>query len=186
MSSTLTRDALFRRSSTAIMGCVTSKFPSFLAKWLRSPCWCGPVSCGRLGTGSSGQVKLASLETSQREQVEREAEIYQRLVIGAQGTALERRYEQAAAELGVSPRTVRRRVDLWESQGPAGLVDDRRIAARPAGQFAVWDEACVEVLESMTYRSNPPTRQVIRLAGEECARRDPDARIPSASTATAG
>jgi hypothetical protein len=144
------------------------------------------VSCGRLGTGSSGQVKLASLETSQREQVEREAEIYQRLVIGAQGTALERRYEQAAAELGVSPRTVRRRVDLLESQGPAGLVDDRRIAARPAGQFAVWDEACVEVLESMTYRSNPPTRQVIRLAGEECARRDPDARIPSASTATAG
>ena len=113
------------------MGCVTSKFPSFLAKWLRSPCWCGPVSCGRLGTGSSGQVKLASLE---------------------------RRYEQAAAELGVSPRTVRRRVDLWESQGPAGLVDDRRVAARLAGQFAVWDEACVEVLESMTYRSNPPTR----------------------------
>ena len=168
------------------MGCVTSKFPSFLAKWLRSPCWCGPVSCGRLGTGSSGQVKLASLETSQREQVEREAEIYQRLVIGAQGTALERGYGRGAAGVGGPPRPGGGGAALLEPRGPGGLVDDRRIAARPAGQFAVWDEACVEVLESMTYRSNPPTRQVIRLAGEECARRDPDARIPSASTATAG
>lgn len=132
---------------------------------------------------SAGQVKLASIEPSEREQVEREAEVYQRLVIGAEGTALGRRYEEAAAELGVSPRTVRRRVDLLESHGTAGLVDDRRVAARPAGQFAVWDEACVEVLESMTYRSNPPVRQVIRLAGKECARRDPSARIPSASTA---
>jgi len=70
----------------------------------------------------------------------------------------------AAAALGVSTRTVRRRLEDLRNLGPGGLIDERLLKDTRRSVDPRWDEACTQVLRDQTNRSTPSRATVIRQA----------------------
>lgn len=65
-----------------------------------------------------------------------------------------------SAELGVSVRTLQRRLTQYDSQGLSGLIDSRATGTYDSKVDPRWDEACLLVLKDLTYASTP-TRNVV-------------------------
>jgi transposase InsO family protein len=100
-----------------------------------------------------------------------------------------RRYEAKAAELGVGVRTVRRWVQRFDSDGPAGLVDDRWQRRRQplGGTDPRWLDAARAVLAEHTEASTPTHDHILariaaRLDAEHGAGQVP---VPSQTRARA-
>lgn len=94
-------------------------------------------------------VLVSGLASVQRERLEAEAQIYEELVLGATELALEHRYQEAGTKLGISARTVRRRVTRYAERGLAGLVDARLNKPTRRSVAEEWDQTCIEVLASV-------------------------------------
>ena len=92
---------------------------------------------------------------------------------------LTQRYDDAAAALGVSRRTLERQVARLVELGPAGLVDARMLQEVRRAVDVRWDGVCLQVLASYTNQSNPTKLTVIRRTNEEFHRQVPDGKVPS-------
>ena len=93
-------------------------------------------------------VALAGLSATQRREVDRKVEqlrpLLEPLPDGGSRT------EQIAAHartVGVSVRTLERRLERFEALGPAGLVDARLLKDTRREVDPLWDTACTEVLD---------------------------------------
>lgn len=79
----------------------------------------------------------------------------------APGLGRLRRYEAKAAELGVGVRTLRRWVQRFDSDGPAGLVADRWQRRRVAGPDPRWLDTARAVLAEHTEASTPTQDHIL-------------------------
>ncbi len=93
------------------------------------------------------------------------------------------RIANAAAALGVSVRTVQRRLRRFQQLGTAGLVDERLLKGTRRSVDPRWDEACLGVLEEFTNASTPSQQTVIRRANEAFLAAVPDGVAPSRTVA---
>ena len=131
-------------------------------------------------------VALAALTSKQRGEVEREAAVLSRLLAemsSAEAAAGSVQLKAAAEVLGVSVRTVRRRLRRFDALGPAGLVDERLLKDARRTVDPRWDEACIGVLEEFTNQSTPSQQTVIRRATKAFLAAAPDGVAPSRPTA---
>jgi len=131
-------------------------------------------------------VALASLTTRQRAEVMRQVEVLSPLlrpgskVTSAQAVAQVR---SAAKLLGVSVRTVQRRLQKLDQRGPAGLIDDRLLRSTRRSVDPRWDEACVAILAEYTNQSTPSKQTVIRRANKAFLATSPEGTLPSRAVA---
>lgn len=128
-------------------------------------------------------VVLASLSVAQRREIESEATTIHELILEPSDIPASERYQRAAKVLGTTARTVRRRTNRYLDHGIAGLVDPRLLQATRRSIPALWDEACREVLESFTSRSNPTIGTVRHRANALFVERCPGGAVPSQASA---
>ena len=130
-------------------------------------------------------VVLAGLSTRQRDALEARLSVLRRLLEPDEhdDRSLGQRYEDLAAELGVSRRTLERQVARLSELGPAGLVDARMLQEVRRAVDPRWDSACLAVLASYSKESNPTKQSVIRRANEAFLAAVPDGKVPSAAVA---
>ena len=126
-----------------------------------------------------GSLLLASLSTKARAQVEREAEQLRRLLTTDAEQTLRERIAAESARLGVSTRTLERRLARFEAKGVAGLVDSRLLQRVRRSVDPRWDSACLEALESYSHSSTPTRRTVIRRANQAYLEAVPDGQPPT-------
>lgn len=113
--------------------------------------------CGR--STDLGSVALSSLPPAAREAAEMNAsEIAKLLEVGGPtGPQL----AASAKTLGISVRTLQRRVAAFGARGIDGLVDNRVAERRASRVDPRWDEVCLAVLKSYTNASTPTQMAVI-------------------------
>jgi len=128
-------------------------------------------------------VLLDGLTSAQRSRIQAEAKVYSQLVLTINDVPREQRYELAAEELGISPRSARRRAGRYAERGLAGLVDARLLQPPRRAVTPEWDQACREVLDTFTERSNPTMRTVLRRTNSLYLELHPGAPVPSQSVA---
>ncbi|HEY5846952.1 MAG TPA: hypothetical protein VIT42_09215 [Microlunatus sp.] len=130
-------------------------------------------------------VVLAGLSIRQRDALEARLSVLRRLLEPDKDDerSLGQRYEDLAAELGVSRRTLERQVARLSELGPAGLVDARMLQEVRRAVDPRWDSACLAVLASHSKASNPTKQSVIRQANEAFLSAVPDGKVPSAAVA---
>lgn len=133
----------------------------------------------------SDAVVLSSLSPAQRRAVEDEADVLGGLLTQDSQAPVDALLAAAASRLGVSVRTVRRRLDRYQSDGLAGLVDARLVQSTAGSATPQWDEVCREVLASFTSRSNPTRAYVVAQTNQVCAQTYPDAPVPKRTAAYA-
>lgn len=135
------------------------------------------------GASSLGMtnVALSALTAKQRSLVERRLAVLAPLL---QASSVDSEaLGSAAASLGVSTRTVRRRLEDLRSLGPAGLIDERLLKDTRRSVDPRWDEACSQVLRDHTNRSTPSRATVIRQANAAFLAAVPEGRVPSKTVA---
>lgn len=110
-------------------------------------------------TSLDGSAALASLDAADRRKVEELAGVVQQLLDDA--SPLAPRVARAAKKLGMSPRSLERRIAAYRRTGVAGLVDSRATRTRSSLVDPRWDEACVRVLRAYTYASTPTRSAVL-------------------------
>ena len=137
----------------------------------------GGEQCGLLGA-----VGLASLTSKQRARLEAEVTIFAGL-LGAAADEAPELMRAATEQLGLSLRTVQRRLGRFVDLGPAGLVDERLLKATRRGVDSRWDEACVSVLNEFTNQSTPSKQTVIHRATKAFLAAVPDGVPPSRAVA---
>ena len=145
-----------------------------------------PLDGSRAGEDISSDldaVIIASLTSKQRGEIESEARVYEKIVISADDGSLEERCKIAGDQLGISARSVRRRVDRFNQSGLSGLVDARLLKPKRRSVAPEWDLTCVEVLESFTNLSNPTMQMVIRRTNALYIERHPDGVAPTRAVA---
>ena len=145
------------------------------------------------GTGQSAPddlftlpaVVLAALTVKQRREAERKVEELRPLLKAApdDGRSLRQRVADRASELGVSVRTLERRLARFEDRGPAGLVDERLLKETRRAVDPAWDEACRQVLSSFVTESTPTRRTVIARTNRAFLEAHPGGRVPSTRVA---
>lgn len=129
-----------------------------------------------------GSVMLSQLPRAVRAQVEAEASAIARS-LARDGSAGER-VRWAAAELGMSERTMRRRVEAFRRAGIDGLVDRRAAPGRPSKVDARWDATLMTVLKSYTDASTPSILAVIDETNRQVvASHGADVDLPARTTA---
>lgn len=144
---------------------------------------------------------LAALTTHQRQEVERRTTHVRELLCDdraerseaaqadgqepAKRSSWSERVAEKAAELGVSPRTVRRWVAAFEAHGPAGLVDARVLKDRGRRVDGRWEEALAEVLAEDVNSSTPTRSAVLGRVRARLAERHGVGVVPLPSRATA-
>lgn len=108
-------------------------------------------------------VVLAALSSKQRDALQRQVAVLRQVLEPPAGDdrPVADRYGAAAAQLGVTRRTLERQLARLREQGPAGLVDARKLQDLRRTVDPRWDVACREVLDSFTSRSNPTMQTVI-------------------------
>lgn len=108
-------------------------------------------------------VTLSGLSSQQRQLMESRAKIVRSILSRADAAdvSITARCESAAAEHGVSARTLRRWVAGYQAAGAAGLVDSR-VSGRYAQRVDPrWDAACLAVLREHVADSTPTMNVVI-------------------------
>ena len=130
-------------------------------------------------------VVLAALSTKQRDALQRRVATLRHVLEPPPGDdrPMSERYTAAAAELGVSRRTLERQLARLRDQGPAGLVDARKLQDLRRTVDLRWDVACREVLTSFTSRSNPTMQTVIDQTNRRFLAAALDGVLPSRSVA---
>ena len=130
-------------------------------------------------------VLLASLTPRQYQQLTDRLETLRAISEPDAGDhrTLQQRYDQAAAALGVTPRTLQRQMARFAASGPAGLVDLRTTRDTRRSVDPRWDTICLRVLKSYRNRSNPTKQIVIEQTNDEFRRFVPDGKVPSSSVA---
>ena len=127
-------------------------------------------------------VAWASLSSKKRSSLEREVTVFSVLLESAldeQAIAIRR----AADDLGVSIRTVQRRLRRFQHLGPEGLIDERVLQETRRSVDPRWDEACVAILHEYVNRSTPSKQTVISRATKAFLREVPDGKPPTRAVA---
>lgn len=126
-------------------------------------------------------VALSGLTAKQRSAVERLLGVLAPLL---QADSVDAQVlSSAAAALGVSTRTVRRRLGDLRTFGPAGLIDERLLKDTRRSVDPRWDKACNQILREHTNRSTPSRARVIRQANAAFLAAVPDGHVPSKTVA---
>jgi len=140
--------------------------------------------------GDSGEqellptVALSALTARQRREVDRKIADLQPLMSPIpDGASRADQVAAHAAALGLSPRTLERRLDRFATYGPAGLVDARLLKDTRRAVDARWDEACLQVLDAYVPQSTPTRKTVISRVNAAFLAAVPGGRVPSASVA---
>lgn len=129
-------------------------------------------------------VALSALTAQQRRDVDRKVADLQPLLSPVpDGSSRSEQIASHAAVLGLSPRTLERRLDRFATYGPAGLVDARLLKDTRRAVDARWDEACRQVLNAFVPQSTPTRKHVISRANAAFLAAVPGGRLPSASVA---
>lgn len=128
-------------------------------------------------------VALSRLTAKQRSMVERRLAVLAPLLEAnpVDSDAL----SAAAASLGISTRTVRRRLDDLRNFGPAGLIDERLLKDTRRSVDPRWDDACNQILREHVDRSTPSRATVIRQANAAFLAAVPGGQVPSKTVAYA-
>lgn len=127
-------------------------------------------------------VAWASLSSKKRSSLEREVTVFSVLL----ESALDERasaVRRAADDLGVSIRTVQRRLRRFQHLGPEGLIDERVLQETRRSVDPRWDEACVAILHEYVNRSTPSKQTVISRATKAFLREVPDGKPPTRAVA---
>lgn len=127
-------------------------------------------------------VAWASLSSKKRSTLEREVTVFSVLL----ESALDERasaVRRAADDLGVSIRTVQRRLRRFQHLGPEGLIDERVLQETRRSVDPRWDEACVAILHEYVNRSTPSKQTVISRATKAFLREVPDGKPPTRAVA---
>lgn len=113
-------------------------------------------------------IMLAALSTRQLGVLEAKLAVLRRVLEPDPDDerSLGQRYEDLAAELRVSRRTLERQVSRLSELGPTGLVDGRLLQDVRRAVDPRWDSACLQVLAAFGKASNPTKQSVIRRANE--------------------
>ncbi len=130
-------------------------------------------------SGLLSVVGLASLTTKQRSRLEAEVKLFAALLDARTAHNAGQHMQAAADELGLSLRTVRRRLRRFDELGPAGLIDERLLKDVRRTVDPRWDAACVAVLEEFVNQSTPSKQTVIRRATKAFLSAVPDGVPPS-------
>ena len=130
-------------------------------------------------------VLLAGLTRAQQEQLSAKLAALRRVLEpdSDDDRPIVQRYEDEAATLGVSRRTLQRLGSKLLEVGPSGLVDGRLMAEDRRSIDTRWDQACREVLNSAVNGSNPTRQWVISRANQAYLTAVPDGRVPSPAVA---
>lgn len=128
-------------------------------------------------------VILGSLNSKQRKELERQAQVFDELLLDATHTPTNDLYQAVADELGVSLRTAYRRGRRYAAEGLVGLVDSRLTRPQRPSVDSRWDAACIEVLESYRDRSNPTMKTVLEKTNALFGDQNPQGVAPSRSVA---
>ncbi len=129
-------------------------------------------------------VALAALTSKQRREVERKVEELRPLLEPeSDDLSPTQRLAALAKELGLSVRTLERRLARFETRGPAGLVDERLLQETRRGVDPAWDKACRQVLDSFVPESTPTRKTVIDRTTRAFLEDHPDGTPPSKSVA---
>ena len=129
-------------------------------------------------------VALSALTAKQRKEVDRRVEQLQPLLGPVpEGTNVNERIEAHAASLGLSLRTLQRRLSRFGLRGPAGLVDSRLLQETRRAVDPRWDEACRQVLTACITESTPTRKTVIARANKVFLAAAPGGTVPTASVA---
>ncbi|KQR08574.1 hypothetical protein ASF78_20245 [Cellulomonas sp. Leaf334] len=127
-------------------------------------------------------VQLAQLPARTRSIVETEARTIAR-VLDREGTYAQR-VRWVAAELGMSERTVRRRIDAYRRAGIDGLLDRRMAPSQNTSVDPRWDATLIAVLKSYTDASTPSVLAVIDETNRQIvATHGTDVELPARATA---
>lgn len=128
-------------------------------------------------------VVLASLSSTQRDDIYRESKVFDELVLAPSETPVNDRYEAAADALGISVRTAYRRGLRYAEQGLVGLVDTRLLQPHRPTVDPEWDAACRETLDSYRDQSNPSMKSVLNKTNALYLSRHPHGALPSRAVA---
>lgn len=129
-----------------------------------------------------GSVLLTQLPSATRAQVEAEAHTIARSL--ARDGSWGERVRWAAAELGMSERTTRRRIDAYRRGGIDGLVDGRATPSRSTTVDPRWDATLLTVLKRYTDASTPSMLAVIDETNRQVvASHGTDVELPARTTA---
>ncbi len=128
-------------------------------------------------------VAWASLSTKEKTSLERDSAAFKRLIEDVGPDEQAHAIRQTAAALGVSVRTVQRRLRRFAALGPEGLIDERRLKDTRRSVDPRWDKACVEILHEYTNRSTPSKQTVITRATRSFLNAVPDGIAPSRAVA---
>ncbi|SFK12526.1 helix-turn-helix domain-containing protein [Cellulomonas sp. KH9] len=129
-----------------------------------------------------GSIALSSLSQSARASVEETARVITHLLEGDGPWGP--RMDDAARELGVDVRTVRRRVAAFRERGVAGLVNATATQRRTPRVDPRWDAVCLDVLKQYTNKSTPTQGAVIdEVSRRVVAQHGRDVALPHRATA---
>lgn len=128
-------------------------------------------------------VRLASLTPRARARLEQDVAAMVELMEPDPDVPLRDRLRAKASELGVSVRTLERRLSRYEREGPAGLIDSRMLHPGRRAVDPRWDEACRQVLTEYTNASNPTRGAVVARTNRVFLEEVPDGVLPSERTA---
>lgn len=130
-------------------------------------------------------VALAGLTAKQHREVERKVEELRSLLQPEpdDSRSLTERVAARAKDLGVSVRTLERRLERFEARGPVGLVDERLLKETRRTVDPAWDEACRQVLSSFVTESTPTRKTVIARTNRAFLDSHPGGRVPTTRVA---
>lgn len=158
---------------------------SMLADVVIDPPESGEEAVVPAGAWEIPAVLLAGLTRAQQEQLSAKLAALRRVLEPDpdDDRPIVQRYEDEAATLGVSRRTLQRLGSKLLEVGPSGLVDGRLMAEDRRSIDPRWDEACREVMNAAVNASNPTRQWVISRANQAYLTSVPDGKVPSPAVA---
>jgi len=137
--------------------------------------------------GEPLNVLLSGLTKSQRATLEGRAELVRGVLSPAleDARSMKQRCDDAAAEHGVSSRTVLRWISGYRRAGLAGLADSRMLNRYAPSVDPRWDTVCLAVLTEFTARSTPTKNVVLDRIRRRAEEEHGSGLVPMPSRATA-
>lgn len=147
-----------------------------------SPADSGPTA-DPVGLALPRNVAWSSLSSKKQSSLEKEVTVFTGLLEVSAPDEQARAVRRAADDLGVSIRTVQRRLRRFQHLGPEGLIDERCLQDTRRSVDPRWDEACVAILHEYVNRSTPSKQTVISRATRAFLREVPDGKPPTRAVA---